>query len=220
MFCQTKSQCLYFTNTQLSHRDLTNTQLSHGDLRYTQLSLTDVTYIHRYQTETSQIISCITETLKVHSCLTRTLQTRSFLRETLQTHSCPILTLQAPSCLSQTFQKHSCPTRHTDYKQRHSCLPDTSSPLVCGAVESHREVIKPSSSRSLHDAEKFCPRDSSHMLQSKCSAVCKDSSELKLYKIKYICWMAKHVKKTNRVGYFLIYCVPAYYTSSRCVAFL
>ena len=33
-------------------------------------------------------------------------------------------------------------------------------------------------------------------------------------------WMAKHVKKTNRVGYFLIYCVPAHYTSSRCVAFL
>ena len=32
------------------------------------------------------------------------------------------------------------------------------------------------------------------------------------------CWMAKHVKKTNR--YFLIYCVPARYTSSRCVAFL
>ena len=94
------------------------------------------------------------------------------------------------------------------------------SPLVLGVVVSHREVIKPSWSRSLHDAEKFCPRDSSHMLQSKCSAVCKDSSELKLYKIKYICWMAKHVKKTNRVGYFLIYCVPAYYTSSRCVAFL
>ena len=104
----------------------------------------------------------------------------------------------------------------------------TDSPLVFGMVVgttvgcwvSHREVIKPSWSRSLHDAEKFCPRDSSHMLQSKCSAVCKDSSELKLYKIKYICWMAKHVKKTNRVGYFLIYCVPAYYTSSRCVAFL
>ena len=141
VFCETKSQCLCFTNTQLSHRDLTNTQLS----------LTDVTYIHRYHTETSQIIS-ITETLKVHSCLTRTLQTRSFLRETLQTHSCPILTLQAPSCLSQTFQKHICPMRHTDYKQTHSCLPDTSSPLVFGAVESHREVIKPSWSRTPRDA--------------------------------------------------------------------
>ena len=158
VFCETKSQCLCFTNTQLFHRDLTNTQLSHrdltntqsshGDLRYTQLSFTDVTitYIHRCHTETSQI------TFKAHSCLTRTLQTRSFLRETLQTHSCPILTLQAPSCLSQTFQKHICPMRHTDYKQTHSCLPDTSSPLVFGAVESHREVIKPSWSRTPRDA--------------------------------------------------------------------
>ena len=69
----------------------------------------------------------------------------------------------------------------------------TDSPLVfvmvvgttVGCWVSHREVIKPSWSRSLHDAEKFCPRDSSHMLQSKCSAVCKDSSELKLYKYTF-----------------------------------
>ena len=57
--------------------------------------------------------------------------------------------------------------------------------LGVGCWVSHREVIKPSWSRSLHDAEKFCPRDSSHMLQSKCSAVCKDSSELKLYKYTF-----------------------------------